>query len=723
MSDTCVDCPANEVSDYGGDCSCQPPDLFLSPLGKCLPWTVKTCDYQNEYRDMVTGDCVKASTYCPQGCSTSSPVCSFGIVSLHTKTSNTVCYTQATQCTASQYQLQALGVDRDGIVVHDLKCRDISPPCNSRTQYELRPPSKNENRVCVFKTVCNQKTHYTHQNATSTSDAICLPRKVCDYGRQVVMSTGNFSHDRECANILDCRALGTGTYLKDPPRNATANLEGFVGRCAAYSTCTPGEHISALGTPLSDVECKPCPAGFRGPDGLQCISCLPGEEYSLYEKQAECQACTVCVGDPEELNIPDELRCPSGETCTVAYASRCTTTRNSVCVECASTWKLDPGTGVCTPCKAGHHWTGSSCVRCPENMFCEDKTSFAPCPQMIAVPGTGGVPEFVPSSPQASFSDQQCSCSLRGGFEGSGSSLGGCVACADGHFRPPAALDQASGGCAPCPVGTWAARTRATDLYADGTVTLVGPDGANIPSPRNTVSVLVGASECTQCPVGMTTRKTGASSVDDCTKCGEGEFHHQGLGGCQNCSRECDSPDEYEVSPCSDLADRVCAPCNRDCGARVGFYTSECAPGSGSGDGCAMCNNLPAENARYVLPKATVMVTSPDACPWECDSGYFVGFDLKTCHRCTQFNSTQCPAGKVFSPCTWEKDASCGMACNNQTMPTTFARYIYRGDSPEGPNTGCEWGCQDGYYHSVTGGGQNVCRLARVGGLAFAVPP
>ena len=138
--------------------------------------------------------------------------------------------------------------------------------------------------------------------------------------------------------------------------------------------------------------------------------------------------------------------------------------------------------------------------------------------------------------------------------------------------------------------------------------------------------------------------------------------------------------------------------------------------------GCGLCNPPP-ENAFYIPKQVQMVIRSADECLWVCQHGFYNKDFSRSCTKCTEFNSTTCPAGWIFSPCSVDRDASCSRKCNDTDtgIPSSHAAYVLTfvdsekslqmADTDTSPNMGCLWQCNPPYVLSTTDGGLNTCRL------------
>lgn len=602
------------------------------------------------------------------------------------------------------------------------------------------------------------------QDKVRTAPAICmrlmlLPRSPlttaatptrCDPTTQYLLYWGGAKANDICGPLANpCPA---GSFLSAPGSNANATTNGTAGVCTNYTMCLPGSYVAVAGGSEQDQVCALCPAGKYGVDGVECISCQQGVTYNPDPGATSCTACTECLSG--EAAVAPMYTCPANQTCTPGFLSLCNASSDAVCMDCPSTWSQSATTQLCTPCAAGHHRVttqqgGYACVPCQPNTFCDSPDTFSVCPNLQAYerePGAGLT--YAPSSPQGASRGLQCTCATAGGFDAqAGAGLVPCIPCPPGYHLPTGSPPHST--CAPCPQGSWSAQALVWDHYKcplNRTAAVLGPLGQviphqTVPAAQQTPKlcmITVGATVCTACPHNHT-KRWPATSANDCSRCSAGQWYDSTSQRCHTCSAPCAAPDAFETQPCTDNTDRVCMTCNMSCD-RLGEYTAGC-PGSDLDQpdrGCGPCNNLPPQNAHYLHKPTNSRILSPSDCPWACNQGYYAVLSPASCTACTSYNSTTCPAGFLFSPCTATADASCSRRCANSTLPTAHASYILTKTTPvteeqgqealatstnttvvvqpmnatdTGPNQGCLWDCDANYTLYTTTGGLHTCRL------------
>lgn len=176
----------------------------------------------------------------------------------------------------------------------------------------------------------------------------------------------------------------------------------------------------------------------------------------------------------------------------------------------------------------------------------------------------------------------------------------------------------------------------------------------------------------------------------------------------QECRARCAYPNEYEIQECSEEHDRECAVCDMTMCDPVLEFVDEERGCNFAGNPCLPCTNKPeGESSRYVIA-----ALGPNSCTWICNEGFYSPIGESVCEECTKFNSTSCPAGVVFSPCSdfLHRDASCDAECDpiehgkpveNSVWALATVdenwKVVENTGQNEGPNMACVWKCADGY--------------------------
>ena len=205
----------------------------------------------------------------------------------------------------------------------------------------------------------------------------------------------------------------------------------------------------------------------------------------------------------------------------------------------------------------------------------------------------------------------------------------------------------------------------------------------------NSLQIEAGANECTPCPSNAPyTLSDGATS---CVECPSNYFKFDtGTGSftCEPCSDPC-GEDQYEISQCTDVSDRVCETCDMDkrpeCEA--GSRPQPCGPSYG---GCIECLNSKPEKAYWVNP------IDGFYCGWKCEKGFYQ--TVFNCEPCTDW-SDKCDVGYAPSECHSMFDSTC-FECQNSTKPLVNAEWI--------KNT-CNWQCSGGRVAKKLSSGGFFC--------------
>ena len=411
-----------------------------------------------------------------------------------------------------------------------------------------------------------------------------------------------------------------------------------VGTTAASSCVTcPVNSNSAVSS--SDVAACTCNAGFTGPDGGVCSSCVAGK-YKTNSGSVACTDCGVgtysttvgasaastCVSCPVNSNSVSSSSAITGCTCNAGY----TGPDGGVCSACvAGKYKTSGGSAVCMNCGAGTYsvavgaTASATCVSCVANSNSGvSSSSSAACVCNAGFTGPdGGVcsgcvaGKYKTSSgsaactgcgmttysvtvgasasstcvacpattnaPSSSSDVTACACNV--GYTGVNG--GPCTACVAGKFKDV----SGSAACSDCSAGTYLLTTGAT---AAGTCSACA---------ANSYSIALGASTSTTC-----TCNTGYTGPDGgvCSACLPGTFKTQtGSAACELCPNNTFSVDIGRTSsclPCQANAVSVAGSVSQDyCYCKsgyahaVGMYTCRiCDPGTYNSQlGRTACSN------------------------------------------------------------------------------------------------------------------------------------
>lgn len=91
---------------------------------------------------------------------------------------------------------------------------------------------------------------------------------------------------------------------------------------------------------------------------------------------------------------------------------------------------------------------------------------------------------------------------------------------------------------------------------------------------------------------------------------------------------------------------------------------------------------------------------------WKCNSGYYRRSELGSCVRCQ--NSTLCLSGQFRPPCTdgLTDTQNCTGQCTNRAQN---AQAVYLGPSLDNTESGCLWGCNQGYFKNASDSSCGAC--------------
>lgn len=282
------------------------------------------------------------------------------------------------------------------------------------------------------------------------------------------------------------------------------------------------------------------------------------------------------VPDPGSLELGSEYACPVGQVVMIPD-----------CVPCAIGTYYDGSNMSCVPCEHGTYQSEAGqlqCSKCP---------LIAGRPGVTAGPGARSAADCKERCPAGKYFDSE---------------TGLCRPCGHGFYQP----NEGSFGCKLCGLGQTTRTAEATsrkecrDECISGLQ--LGIDGHCEPCPRGTYRSQGVQPSCTACPLGRTTPKVGAKSVEECTLpvCSPGSY----LNGTLNMCVEC--PKGYYQSESQQTTCIICPPnhSTKNTGATA---KSECTnPCEQIPEGSAHCD----PNAYCIL----VQETSDFKC--ECKPGF-----------------------------------------------------------------------------------------------------
>uniref|UniRef100_A0A1A9UCN5 Uncharacterized protein n=1 Tax=Glossina austeni TaxID=7395 RepID=A0A1A9UCN5_GLOAU len=282
------------------------------------------------------------------------------------------------------------------------------------------------------------------------------------------------------------------------------------------------------------------------------------------------------VPDPGSLELGSEYACPVGQVVMIPD-----------CVPCAIGTYYDASNMSCVPCEHGTYQSEAGqlqCSKCP---------LIAGRPGVTAGPGARSAADCKERCPAGKYFDSE---------------TGLCRPCGHGFYQS----NEGSFGCKLCGLGQTTRTAEATsrkecrDECISGLQ--LGIDGHCEPCPRGTYRSQGVQPSCTACPLGRTTPKVGAKSVEECTLpvCSPGSY----LNGTLNMCVEC--PKGYYQSESQQTTCIICPPnhSTKNTGATA---KSECTnPCEQIPEGSAHCD----PNAYCIL----VQETSDFKC--ECKPGF-----------------------------------------------------------------------------------------------------
>jgi hypothetical protein len=176
-------------------------------------------------------------------------------------------------------------------------------------------------KACVACTA----NRYLISGCDGVSDGVCATCTVCPSPQGTVRACGNAT-DTVCGNASSCalsmeRALGVYDWIRDAQR------------------CQAGKYLLAYDPTAGTKDCRPCPVGWAGLNGVYCERCGALEEpYYLDRSSCVCKA-------PAVMNASGACVCPDG----FAQASN--------------------GGGFCAPCGRNQYGLRGACWACGAGTF------------------------------------------------------------------------------------------------------------------------------------------------------------------------------------------------------------------------------------------------------------------------------------------------------------------------------------------------------------------
>ncbi|XP_073822904.1 sushi, von Willebrand factor type A, EGF and pentraxin domain-containing protein uif isoform X2 [Musca autumnalis] len=224
------------------------------------------------------------------------------------------------------------------------------------------------------------------------------------------------------------------------------------------------------------------------------------------------------VPDPASLELGSEYACPVGQVVMIPD-----------CVPCAIGTFYDTRNNTCVPCERGTYQSEAGQLQCSK------------CPVIAGRPGvTAG-----PGARSAASCKERCPAGKY--FD---SETGLCRSCGHGFFQP----NEGSFSCELCGLGQTTRSAEATsrkecrDECSSGQQ--LGIDGRCEPCPRGTFRAQGVQPSCAACPLGRTTPKVGAKSVEECTLpvCSPGTYLNTTINMCEECRKGYYQPETQQTS-------------------------------------------------------------------------------------------------------------------------------------------------------------------------------
>ena len=459
------------------------------------------------------------------------------------------------------------------------------------------------------------------------------------------------------------------------------------------STCLTCPANSNSPASSSGIVTCTCNAGFTGPDGGVCSSCVAGK-YKTTSGSIECTNCGVNTYS-QVLGASASYSCtacdigknsPVGSTSSTACESVCdvgTTGPPGACTGCvAGKYKTTTGSVACTDCGIATYSgtagasTSSTCLGCPSNS----------------------------NAPSSSSASAACACNV--GYTGANG--GTCTACVAGKYK------DVSGSvvCSDCSAGTYS-----LTIAASVSSNCVGcPTSSNSAAASTSCTCNVGysgpdAGACSACAAGKYKAITGSAACTDC-----GLATYSGTAGA-SASSTCVACPANTNAPSSSSAGAACA-CNIGyTGANGGTCTACVAGKYKTVSGSAVCSDCSA--GTYLLTTGATAAGACIGCPMNsnsaasssssaactCNAGY-TGPDGGSCSAClagsfkTQTGSAACELcpNNTFSADTGRSSACAACQANAVSASGSVSQsYCY---------------CKSGYAHTA---GMSTCRICDPG--------
>ena len=483
-------------------------------------------------------------------------------------------------------------------------------PCNNTADGQCKPCSrgmfKPDTSAALNCSACSETCdtgEYISQNCSATADRVCSDCvSQCDAGFYLNPCT-NFSSGScvgcsatsfktesdltatSCTNCTVCQS-GTQFYSQNCSRTSNAVCDSCT------STCPPGQRLI------------PCTNFTQG----DCVACEDGKFKTGQNSDTTCTACSTCAANQFVLqNCTSSSNTVCGN-CTLScqagfYLTPCTSTTSGNCTACGDgTFKLasTPAATSCTSCT----------LSCPVNQYITSNCTSSQditCGRCLTSCPAGQYLE-----PCTQYSNGTCkSCTLGQDFKSLAGNSTRCTAC--------------TASCAP-------------GMYMSKNCTLTSD------------------AECTPCSPTCPAGKffTGCTTFQNstCTDCEDTKTFKVGSNNqtfCDQCSSECDAPDQYISANCTKTSNRACLTCLKECGP--GLRVRPCTLLSNAA--CIACANGTFKNN-------TDNRTDCTTCTATCPSGQYVSANCTPTSDlvCSPCLST-CGPGTYLTNCTTFRNAVC----------------------------------------------------------------
>ena len=368
----------------------------------------------------------------------------------------------------------------------------------------------------------------------------------------------------------DCTSCVAGKYKTSSGSVACTDCgvntySGTVGATMS-SVCLgcPSSSNSAASS-SSIAECA-CNAGFTGPNGGVCTSCIAGK----YKTSSGSLSCTDCL---------------SGTYSQVSGASSV-----SVCSGClAGTYSGVAGASACTSCPSNTFSgaSASSCQSCQANSVStagSASQAYCYCNSGYAhVAGTYTCKVCDPGTYNSQLGRTACSNCSVGLYSATSGAVGNetCLSCPLGQWSP-----EGSPSCNLCPANSRAGASSGfvSNCICDAGYT--GPNGGPCSAcAAGKYKTVTGTSACTNCTAGTYSVVSGASTASPCTGCPIDFYSLPGASSCflfkLNCTA-CPANAYYTGG--------VCLACTGNTTSVAGSGACQCKAGfTGSASNCQAC--------------------------------------------------------------------------------------------------------------------------------------